>query len=122
MAWDFRKDIPIWQQIATRIGGDIASGRYEPGSKFPSVRDLALEAGVNPNTMQKALTELERQGLLYSERTSGRFVTDNMQSLQQLQSGQSEEVLEEMFDRLHHLGMSDEQILEAVKQKCEANM
>lgn len=77
MAWELDSDRPIFIQIVERIQMEIISGKYSPGDKLPSVRDLAAVAAVNPNTMQKALTELERTGLVYSQRTSGRFITED---------------------------------------------
>ena len=77
MTWHFDNDRPIYTQLLEQILFLIVSGQYPPGSKLPSVRDLASEASVNPNTMQRALTELERSGLIYSQRTSGRFVTED---------------------------------------------
>ena len=75
MPWELDNDRPIYLQLMERIQQDIVSGIYKPGDRLPSVRDLAVEAAVNPNTMQKALSELERSGLVYSQRTSGRFIT-----------------------------------------------
>ena len=77
MPWNLDSDRPIFIQIIERIQVDIISGLYKPGDKLPSVRELAQEASVNPNTMQKALSELERTGLVYSQRTSGRFITED---------------------------------------------
>jgi len=77
MRWEFHNDAPIYAQIMDRIQRMIVSGALAPGEKLPAVRSLALEAGVNPNTMQKALTELERGGLIFSQRTNGHFVTEN---------------------------------------------
>ena len=77
MAWKLDNDRPIYAQIVEKIKLRIISGFYQPGSKLPSVRDLALEAGVNPNTMQKAFAELENSGLLITMRTSGRMVTED---------------------------------------------
>ena len=77
MEWNFRNDQPIYSQLTQRLTEAIVSGIYAPGEKLPSVRDLAVEAGVNPNTVQRALTELEREGLVFSQRTAGRFVTEN---------------------------------------------
>ena len=84
MAWTLDSDRPIFLQIVERIQTDIVSGRYQPGDKLPSVRDLAAEASVNPNTMQKAFAELERTGLVYSRRTSGRFITEDCHMIEQL--------------------------------------
>ena len=78
MSWNLDSERPIYTQIIERITLDIISGIYAPGARLPSVRDLAQNAGVNPNTMQKALSELERTGLLFSQRTSGRFVTEEL--------------------------------------------
>ena len=75
MNWQFSNDAPIYAQLIRQIRAGIVSGAFSPGERLPSVRDLAMEAGVNPNTMQRALTELERDGLVYSQRTSGRYVT-----------------------------------------------
>ena len=77
MRWEFHGDAPIYAQVMERVERMIVSGALAPGEKLPAVRTFALEAGVNPNTMQKALTELERGGLIYSQRTSGHFVTEN---------------------------------------------
>ena len=77
MSWVLDSGRPIYLQIVERLELSIVSGQFKPGDKVPSVRELAVEAGVNPNTMQKAMVELERQGLVHSERTSGRFITED---------------------------------------------
>lgn len=77
MDWNFRNDLPIYSQLVEQIKLWIVSGIFAPGERLASVRDMAMEAGVNPNTMQRALQELERDGLVYSQRTSGRFVTED---------------------------------------------
>ena len=77
MEWNFRGDQPIYSQLVEQLTRRIVSGDYLPGDRLPSVRDLALEAGVNPNTMQRAFGELERVGLVNSIRTAGRYVTDD---------------------------------------------
>ncbi|MCD8090970.1 MAG: GntR family transcriptional regulator [Clostridiales bacterium] len=77
MKWNFTEDRAIYAQIVEQVKLFIISGELPPGSRLPSVRELAAEAGVNPNTMQRALTELEITGLLISQRTLGRFVTDD---------------------------------------------
>ena len=99
------------------LRGNIASGVYPPGSRLPSVRDLALEAGVNPNTMQRALAELERSGLVNSQRTAGRFITEDGSALLALRKSMSEEILTDFIARLRGLGLSGEQILEAVRER-----
>lgn len=77
MQWRFNANAPIYAQLVEQIQLGIVSGAFSPGERLPSVRDLAVEAGVNPNTMQRAMTELEREGLVFSQRTSGRFVTED---------------------------------------------
>ncbi len=77
MNWKLNGDSPVYQQIMAAVRGAILKGELSPGGKVPSVRDLAAEAKVNPNTMQRALTELEREGLLIGGGTSGRTVTQD---------------------------------------------
>lgn len=84
MAEIFNQHQPIYIQLLDRFRGLIVSGTWEPGTKIDSVRNLALEYGVNPNTIQRALSELEREGLAYSERTTGRFITDDQTKIKEL--------------------------------------
>ena len=77
MSWQFQADQPIYTQLVARLQQQIVSGVYPPGSKLPSVRELAADAGVNPNTVQRAFAELERAGLIYTQRTAGKFVTED---------------------------------------------
>ncbi len=84
MAWQFRNDIPIYTQLIAQIQQRIVSGALLPGERLPSVRDLAAEAGVNPNTMQRAMMEMEREELVYSQRTAGRFVTEDGERIRRL--------------------------------------
>ena len=91
MPWELDNDRPIYLQLMERIQQDIVSGIYKPGDRLPSVRDLAVEAAVNPNTMQKALSELERSGLVYSQRTSGRFITEDTRLLDEMKTSLASE-------------------------------
>lgn len=116
MTWIFKEGSPIYQQIVQTMKIRIANGTYPPGSKIPAVRDLALEAGVNPNTMQRALAELERESLVKSERTSGRFVTQDEEALKGLRESLGREFIREMFARMLQLGMTADEIVEAVKR------
>ena len=86
MSWKLNPDRPVYMQLIERITTDIIAGIYPPGSKLPSVRDLAQTAGVNPNTMQKALSEMERTNLVYSQRTSGRFITEDLNMIDNLKT------------------------------------
>ena len=106
----FKDGIPIWTQIIDTIRQKIVRGDWPPGSKVPAVRELALEAGVNPNTMQRALSEMERDGLLYSERTSGRCVTENEEILKELRETLCQEAVQELLAQLRQLGLTQEEI------------
>lgn len=119
MEWNFKNGIPIYTQIIDEMTMRIASGSYEPGEKLPSVRDLAMDAGVNPNTMQRALAELERRGLVFSERTSGRFVTKEDKVLKELHEELAKKYFEEFADKLRKIGMSGEEITGAVRRWLE---
>ncbi|MCR5468099.1 MAG: GntR family transcriptional regulator [Lachnospiraceae bacterium] len=119
LEWEFKKGVPIYMQIIEKMEMDLLSGKYKPGDKLPSVRDMAMEAGVNPNTMQKAFSEMERSGLIYTERTAGRFVTTDHGRISALKSELSVKYLDELFETLHSLGFTDSEILSAVKEKCE---
>lgn len=77
MAWEFNEKSPIYSQIAEHIKMQIVSQEIKSGDQLPTVRELAQDAGVNPNTMQRAFTELEREEMVFSQRTSGRFVTED---------------------------------------------
>ena len=115
MTWKFTDDIPIYLQIIEMMKMDIVSGKYKSGDKLPAVRDLAMEVGVNPNTVQTAFAELERQGLVQSERTSGRFVSIDEKGIEELRSDISDNYIAEMFANLRKLGMDDQMIRNAVK-------
>lgn len=119
MEWNFKSGIPIYSQIVDEMTMRIASGIYEPGEKLSSVRDLAMDAGVNPNTMQRALAELERRGLVYSERTSGRFVTKEEAVLKSLHEELAKRYFQELAEKLRKIGMSGEEIHEAVRKWAE---
>lgn len=116
MPWDLDNDRPIYLQLMERIQHDIISGVYRPGDKIPSVRDLALDAAVNPNTMQKALSELERSGLVYSQRTSGRFITEDKKLLKKMKMDLATEHIHQFFEQMHHLGFSNEETLELIRE------
>ncbi|MBS7261129.1 MAG: GntR family transcriptional regulator [Treponema sp.] len=111
MAWELDSDRPIFSQIVERIQLDIVSGVYKPGDKLPSVRDLAGVASVNPNTMQKAFTELERTGLVYSQRTSGRFITEDTAMISELKNSLAREKVIELIQHMKKLGFSKKEMV-----------
>ena len=111
MAWTLNSDRPIFLQIVERIQMDIISGRYAPGQRLPSVRDLAAEAAVNPNTMQRAFMELERIGLVYSVRTNGRYITEDTTMIEELKKSVAKEKINEFLTVMQGLGYKQEEIL-----------
>mgnify|MGYP002674882205 FL=1 len=115
MPWNLNSDRPIFLQIVERIQTDIISGKYKPGDKLPSVRDLANEASVNPNTMQKAFSELERTGLVYTQRTAGRFITEDTELIDELKKDFAKEKITEFIDLMQKLGFSKEEILALIQ-------
>lgn len=119
MAWELNSDRPIFIQIVERIQLDIISGVYKPGDKLPSVRDLAATAAVNPNTMQKALAELERTGLVYSHRTSGRFITEDKKMIEDMKAMLAKEKIDEFLGSMEKLGYQKEEILSLMKTNLE---
>ncbi len=119
MSWKFTGEAPIYIQIMDEIKLRIARGRLKAGDKVPSVRELAVMAGVNPNTMQKALSELEREGVLYSQRTSGRFVSDKMPSGVDVKNDVGKKYTKAYVDDMRLLGYSDETIVELLNQHIE---
>ena len=119
MGWNFKSGIPIYSQIVDEMTMRIASGIYQPGEKLPSVRELATNAGVNPNTMQRALAELKRRGLVYSERTSGRYVTKEEAVLKSLHEELARKYFQELDVKLRKIGLSGEEIHEAVRRWIE---
>lgn len=121
MPWNLANDRPIYLQLMERIKQDIISGLYKPGDKLPSVRDLALEAAVNPNTMQKAMAELEREDLVYSKRTIGRFITEDENMLFNLKSQLAREHVKTFIQQMLQLGFNKQEILELIT-KAEEEM
>lgn len=116
MPWNLDSDRPIFMQILERIRVDIISGRYQPGDKLPSVRELAAEAAVNPNTMQRAFAELERTGLVHSKRTSGRFITEDTIMIDQLKSELAKEVVTEFLETMQKLGFQREETISLLEK------
>ena len=117
MPWNL--DSSIYLQIIERVQMDIITGRYQPGDKLPSVRDLAQEAAVNPNTMQKALSELERSGLIYSQRTSGRFITEDKELIHQMKKELAAAEVSAFVAHMKQLGITPEEIRQLLAETIE---
>lgn len=116
MEWQIDNNKPVYIQIVEQLKMKIISGEIELDSKLDSVRSLASEAMVNPNTMQKALAELERQGFVYSKRTSGRFVTDNKELVDTERKKLVKENVKKSLETLVSLGYTNDEIISLVKE------
>ena len=114
MTFEFNNNKPIYLQIVDVLKLKIISGELEVGSKLKSVRDLALDFEVNPNTMQRALTELERENLVYSRRTIGRFVTDDIDTIAHLREEIARIEIAELYSILIRLGYKKEELTEII--------
>lgn len=119
MSWDLNSERPIYAQIIEKVMIDIVSGCYQPGDKLPSVRDLASDAAVNPNTMQKALSELERSGLVYSQRTSGRFITEDRTMIENAKRELAHTQIQEFMRKMSQLGLSKEETIALIESSKE---
>ena len=119
MTWNFDNNAPIYMQIMDELKKKIISEELKPGEKIPSVRELAQEAGVNPNTMQRALTELEREELIYAVRTSGRYVTVNKDLIHGTKENLAKAKILELADSLKKMGFSQREILEFITETIE---
>jgi GntR family transcriptional regulator len=115
MSWEFSDDRPIYIQLMEQIQLRIISGIYKVGEKLPSVRDMASDAAVNPNTMQKALTELERTGLVFSQRTSGRFITEDSNMVKDIRNGLAKEQIEKFLYNMEKIGYTKQETIELVE-------
>lgn len=116
MSWNLSSERPIYAQIMERITLDIVSGIYLPGARLPSVRDLAQDAGVNPNTMQKALSELERTGLVISQRTSGRFITEDITMIEKMKEDLATARIKEFLSTMNQMGFHRQEILSLIEK------
>ena len=116
MEWKFDNQKPIYAQIVDVIRLRIITGAYEPGSKLPSVRELANEASVNPNTMQKALSELEGSGLIYTVRTSGRFITEDTDEIASNRNHLASQRVQEFLRQMESLGIGRGEIIELIRE------
>ena len=110
MEWKIAEDRPIWIQLSEQLTAQIASGVYQPGQRLPSVREFAADAGVNPNTMQRALTDLESKGLIITNRTAGRSVTQDMETIKQLRTDRAMEQVRQFLAQMCELGYTKEEI------------
>lgn len=122
MDWRFDGGAPIYGQIVEKVKLSIASGALAPGERLPAVRELALSAGVNPNTVQRALSELEREGLVYTLRTSGRYVTEDRNIIDRARRELAERSVRSFLGAMETLGYTRAELhglIDKVKMKEE---
>lgn len=117
MEWKLDDSRPIWIQLQEQLTRKILSGWYRAGEKLPSVRDLAAEAGVNPNTMQRALAALDAAGLTVTNRTMGRTVTEDAVILEGMRATLAQDIIEKFYESAAELGYTREQALELLKRR-----
>ncbi|MBR2370970.1 MAG: GntR family transcriptional regulator [Clostridia bacterium] len=116
MAWSFTADRPVYIQVAERIRRRVITGEYKAGAQIPSVRQIAMEATVNPNTVQRALVELETEGLLEARGTLGRFVTEDESVIERGKQSLIRSLVKSFITDAMRLGLTKEQIEAAVKE------
>jgi len=115
MEWQLDANAPIYSQLIESLELAIVAGQFSPGERLPSVRDMALEAGVNPNTMQRALQELERNGLVFSQRTAGRFVTEERRLIDEAKKALAGKNIRSFLDSMSRLGYGKEEIIALIR-------
>ncbi|MBP5174851.1 MAG: GntR family transcriptional regulator [Treponema sp.] len=111
----FTSDKPIYLQLTDYFKSRIISGEFPPGSRIESVRDLAIKARVNPNTMQKALSELERMELVRTERTSGRFITDDKEKIETMRKELAEKEVAAFIEKMKAFGFTKDEIIKIME-------
>lgn len=115
----FDSNLPIYLQIMDEIKRLIVTDIYKPSDKIPSVRELAVEFGVNPNTVQRALSELEREGLLNSERTSGRFISEDSGLIDKLKLDVVFQKIDQFIEEVRLFGCSDQEIIDNIRERLD---
>lgn len=116
MPWEISSEKSVYLQLVDIIKQKVMSGEYQPGQRLPSVRELAVDAAVNPNTMQRALAELEREGLLYTQRTSGRFVSEDAGLIAGLRMTEAEQRTREFYQEMVQTGLSADEIRQLLEK------
>lgn len=116
MNFEFDNNIPIYIQLVEQLKIYIISGRIKPGERLPSVRDLALESKVNPNTMQKALVELEEMKLIYTERTNGKFITEDKKLINKYKNQYALELSNKFFTSMESIGFNKKETIDYLKK------
>lgn len=122
MEWELKSDRPIYTQLLEELKRRIVSGYYKPGDKLLPVRELAQEAKVNPNTMQKALTELERQSLVFAVRTTGRYITEDEELIKSTKKEFAESHVKNYYDEMSALGIGKDEMIQYIREYEEDSL
>lgn len=116
MNTEFSNDIPIYIQLLSKIKAAIIKGEFNCGEKLPSVREFAQIFKVNPNTMQKALSDLEFEGLIYTERTNGKYVTYNADLIKKIKERQAEDIVRHYLNEMQKIGFTNNEAVSIIKK------
>jgi DNA-binding transcriptional regulator YhcF (GntR family) len=119
MQWKLDNNAPLYLQIADIIKLGIVSGQYPPGNRIDSVRDFAEQSGVNPNTMQRALGKLEDEGLLLTNRTTGKYVTEDIHMIDKVKHELARQYIENFLASMKQMGFRAEEIAAIIKSEAE---
>ena len=119
MAWSFNSDKPVYIQIAHRITASVLSGEYTAGEQLPTVRQLALEAAVNLNTVQRAFLELENKGIIVSQGTIGRYVTEDTAVIEECRKQLIEDIVRNFIKKCENLSVSKDEVINMIEEVCK---
>lgn len=119
MGYEFLTDRPIYLQLVELFSRRIVSGQLARGAKLGSVRDMATEFGVNPNTMQRALADLESTGLVYSNRTAGRYITEDEQLIAAVQAELADKVVDDFLQSMQAIGIAPAAVMPIIEKQLE---
>lgn len=119
MDFNIRDDLPIYSQVVAQIKAGIASGAISPGDRIPSAREMAADAGVNPNTIQRAMQELERDGVIYTQRTAGRFVTDDIDLIATMKHQLADDKIRQFLHTMAELGFTEEETVKMISFRIQ---
>lgn len=119
MPWELDENLPIYLQLIEELEKRIINGTYQPGCKLPAVRELAADAGVNPNTMQRALAQMEQSGLIYTQRTSGRFLTDDREKIERLRRDAANGLIRDFLRKMREIGIEIDEVCRLIQSHEE---
>ena len=116
MEFNFDNERPIYIQLVEQLKIYIISGKISPGERLPSIRDMAINLKINPNTLQRGLTELENEGFIYTERTNGKYVTNDVKLINNYKRDYAKDKVIKYFEDMKELGFNEEEALSYIKE------